>query len=419
MSEQPSHETPPPEKPVVSGTNAVAAQRRTKAFTTFLLAATLSAVLIALLMIYLIFAPTPSNTAPAPGAAATAPIATANTLRFVVPRSLIAPELLADFQNESGVVVDLVPYDDDETLGADGANAIAGDVVLASGTVIQKLNAQDRLAVLPARQISNLGLIDPSLRTLAATYDKGGLRTVPYVWTSYGLGIHREAVTAQLGQGAALDTWGLVFDPAQAGKLAMCGIHSIATPSIAFPLAMKYLQLQPQSDAPGDTERASALWEAARPFIGVLDTRTVVEDLANEKACVALAAVSDVYQARALARDAGKTAKIEFVSPREGTVLRVYLLAMPRISPNAVKGAALVNYLLRPEVAARLTNAKWVANAVPSSQLYVRQEIKDDPAIYPDVAAFQQLTPDASPSPATVSLRERFWQLMSAAPKAP
>ena len=210
---------------------------------------------------------------------------------------------------------------------------------------------------------------------------------------------------------------GLVFDPAQAGKLAACGIHSIATPSIAFPLALKYLQLPPQSDAPGDTERASALWEAARPFIGVLDTRTVIEDFANEKACVALASVSDVYQARGLARDAGKTAKIEFVAPREGTIMRVYLLALPRISPNTIKAAALVNYLLRPEVAARLTNSKGVANAIPESQLYVRQEIKDDAAISPDVATFQQLTPEMNPSPETISLRERFWQLMSAAPK--
>ena len=207
MSEQPSQETPSDQQ---TPTQAVAVQRRSKAFTTFLLAATLSAVLIALLLAYLIFAPTPTPTAsvPVPGVAGTAPLSTANMLRFVVPRSLITPDLLNDFQTESGVTVDLVPYDDDEALGADGANAVAGDVVLVSGNVIQKLNAQDRLSVLPARQISNLGLIDPSLRTLATSYDKGGLHTVPYVWTAYGLGLNRDAVTKQLGQGAAVDAWG-------------------------------------------------------------------------------------------------------------------------------------------------------------------------------------------------------------------
>ncbi|MBL8629988.1 MAG: extracellular solute-binding protein [Rhodospirillaceae bacterium] len=400
-------------------TNAAAAQRRSKALTTFFLAAALSATLIALLLGYLIFAPAPIDMTPSPGAAVNVTPAAPNTIRLVAPRSLIPPDLLADFQTETNIIIELVPYDDDEALGADGTNAMAGDVILASGTVIQKLIAQNRLSVLPARQISNLGHIDPSLRTVAAPYDKGGLHSVPFAWTSYGLGINREAVSAVLGAAAKLDSWALVFDPAKAGKLAACGIHSVATPSIAFPVALKYLQLSPQSDAPGDTERASALWEAARPFIAALDTRSVIEDLGTGKVCVALAAMSDVYQARSLAQGAGKKSAIEFIAPHEGTVMRVYLLALSRMSAAGANGAALINYLLRPEVSARLTNSKGVANAVPGSHLYVRQEIKDDPVISPDVGAFQHLTPDMSPSPATVSLRERFWLLISAGPKAP
>ncbi|MBL8642825.1 MAG: extracellular solute-binding protein [Rhodospirillaceae bacterium] len=391
--------------------------RRGTIFTTGLLAVCLSAVLLVLLLGYLIVAPTPQTVRPA-GTGPALPPAAANSVRFLAPRQFITPELLADFQTETGLTVELVSYDDDESVTPDSLAAGGADVVLASGVVMQRLRAQDRLNVLPARQIGNLGLIDPTLRSLAATYDKGGLHLVPFVWTSFGLGLNREAVAAKLGVSAATDTWGLVFDAATAGKLAACGIHSIASPSVAFPAALKFLGVSAQSDAPGDTERASALWEAARPFIATLDTASVSAALASGKACVAIASASEVYQARAQAREAGETFTLQFVQPREGTMLRLYLLGLNRFSANPARGAALVNYLLRPEVSARLTNSRWAANAVPASALYVRQDVKDDPLIYPDIGPFRKLAPDAAPAPATVSLRERFWLLMSAA-KAP
>lgn len=428
MPEQPEENQPnqnqPPTAANLSATNLAATKRRSKAFGTFLLAVALSVVLIALAAAYLILAPDPdARNREAVQAAAEANAAGAadpNVLRLVAPRSVIEPDLLRDFEAENNIKVDLVLYDDEETLLAVSAAApLNGDVLLASGTTIQWLRAQDRIGVLPARQIGNLGQIDPALRTLAASYDKEGLRAVPFAWTAFGLGLNREAVAAKLGATVATDTWGLLFDPARAAKLGECGIHSITAPSVAFPIALTYIGLAPKSDAPADTERASALWEAVRPYTAKLDTRTVGEGLASGQACVALAAASDVYQARAVARDTGQPFTVQFVIPREGSIMRLYLLALPRASQKAARGAALINYLLRPEVSARMTNGRWLANAVPASQLYVRQEIKDDPGIYPDVGAFARLTPDANPSLATISLRERFWLLMSSGTKAP
>jgi spermidine/putrescine-binding protein len=409
----------PSSSETVTPTAAAQEKRRSKSFTTFLLAATLSGILLVLWVGYLIFAPTPHATVSTTAQVQPADAAAANTLRVLAPRHLIGPDLLADFQTESGLTIDLILYDDDEELGGDANVAIASDVMLVSGAVFQRLKAQDRLAVLPARQIGNLGLIDPALRTLAATYDKGALHSIPLAWTTFGLGLNREAVGAVLGPAAPIDTWALLFDPQFASKLATCGVHSIASPSAAFPVALKYLGVVMQSDAPADTERASALWEATRASIAALDTKTVRTALAEGTACAAFASAADVYQARAAARDAAKTFTLQFVQPREGTLLRVYMLGLSRFSKNQARAAALMNYLIRPDIAARLTNSRWVANAVPASQLYVRQDIKDDALIYPSVGAFRTLTPEANPSAATVSLRERFWQLMSAAPKPP
>jgi putrescine transport system substrate-binding protein len=410
---------PKPEKPATPS-NAEAAAKRSKAFGTFLLAALLSGLLLIGAGAYLLLAPDPITRIPAaapPVAPSTKP---ENTLTFIAPRSVIDPDLLSDFETESGLKVDLVSYDNEESLASIAVGSVLNaDVILAAGTTIQGLERNTALSVLPARSIENLGRIDPSLRTLAKAYDPTGLSAVPYAWTSVGLGINAAALTSRLSKSQTLDTWALLFDPTLVASLSECGVSSVDAPSLAFPSALLSLGQPPFSDTPNDVERASAAWESIRAKIAHFDTRALTETLATGKACLALAPANNIYQARALARNAGQPFNIEFVMPREGSVLRLYMLAMPRAARQSERSAALIDYLLKPEVSARMTNAQWLANAVPASLLYVRQDIKNDANIYPGLDALARLTPEANPSQATISLRERFWLLMSSGGSAP
>ena len=419
--------TEPSQKPAPDAlptkTKAEASARRSKAFGTFLLAAFLSALLLVGAGAYLTLAPDPvarPNTVP-PAAPTTLP---AKTMTFVAPRGVIDAELLRDFETETGNSVELILYDNEETLlGAATTSGLNTDVLLASGITIQRLQRNAGFVVLPARLIGNLGRIDPGLRTLSKLYDTAGLYAVPYAWTAIGLGFDRAALTMRLGPTHTIESWATLFDPDVVSKLADCGVYSLDAPSLAFPSVLKSMGLPPFSETPGDIERASAAWEAVRGKISKFDSRALSDGLASGQACLALATASDVYRARAQARDAGQTFSPEFAVPREGSVLRLYMLALPRgaktdTTPTS-RQAALVDYLLKPEVSARMTNTHWLANAVPASQLYVRQDIKGDPGIYPDVAAFARLTPETNPTQAAISLRERFWLLISFGGKAP
>ncbi|MSO96794.1 MAG: extracellular solute-binding protein [Rhodospirillaceae bacterium] len=409
--------TPEPQ----SKTNAEATARRSTAFGTFLLAAFLSSSLLALLAAYLLLAPAPiaRPEASTPTPQAVADPAMKNVITLVAPRSVIMPDLLADFEIEAGLRIELISYDNEEALlGAAAGTSLSADVIVASGTTIKRLGAQSRLGVLPARVIASLGQVDPALRNLATAYDPGGLSAVPFAWTTIGLGFNREAVTQRLGN-ANLDSWSLLFDPVQAAKLKDCGIRSIDAPSAAFPAALMSLGLAPNADTPADTERASAVLETMRASVAGFDTRTVGDALATGQACLVMAAASDIYRARNDSRDNAMPFSVQFIIPREGAMLRLYMLAESRAVKNAAGGAALIDYLLKPEVSARMTNSRWIANAIPASQLYIRQEIKDDPGLYPDVGAFSRLWAEQTPSQATVKLRERFWQLISVSPPAP
>ena len=403
-------------------TSVEAVARRSKALATFLLAAVLSTLLLVGAAVYLLAAPDPIVQPFSIPSVAQTPQRPENTIALIAPRGVIDADLLRDFESESGNSVELISYDNEESLLSIAADtALNADVILAAGTTIQQLQLMRNagLSVLPARAISHLGRVDPGLRTIAKTYDPAGLYAVPYAWTSVGLGIHRQELMLRLKGSENIDSWSLLFDPALVAQLTSCGVYSVDAPSLAFPSALVSLNLPLFSNTPNDVERASAAWESIRQYITKFDTRALSEALASGKACLSLALASDVYRARALARDAGQSSNLEFIVPREGSVLRLYMLAQPRGAQNPARSAALIDYLFRPEISARMTNSYWLANALPASQLYIRQDIKDDPRIYPDLGEFARLTPETNPTPAIISLRERFWLLMSSGAPAP
>jgi putrescine transport system substrate-binding protein len=416
---KPMIDTPPSTPPTPAsppGTTDVAAQRA-RAWRTVLLGAVLSAVFLAVVAAYLTFGPGPNGGAATTPARPTFVARAPDTVVVIAPRFLVGPELLTDFQSETGLKVELIPYDNEETILSIANNApLNADAILVAGSTIARFAQSDAVAVLPARQITNLGRIDPALRTLSRRYDRVGLSAVPLAWTTVGLGLNPAALSERLGVNALLDTWSVLFDATQAQRAADCGIQGVDAPSLAFPAALLSLGLPPFSEAAADTERASAAWETIRPHLMRFDTRGLGDNLAAGSVCLGLTSAAHLYKAQAAARDAGRQLGLAFVGPREGAIMRLYMLAQPRGAQNADKGAMLIDYLLRPDVSARMTNTSWAANAVPASQLYVRQDIKDNAVIYPPLDAFNALLVEANPSAATVGLRNRFWLLLNVGP---
>jgi putrescine transport system substrate-binding protein len=109
------------------------------------------------------------------------------------------------------------------------------------------------------------------------------------------------------------------------------------------------------------------------------------------------------------------------VVPKEAAVVWFDFLAIPKGNADTAHAVRLIDFLLRPGVAARLTNAKGFGNTVTGANLYVKPEIKTDAALLPDLATLPNVIDETAPPPAAVGLRNRFWQLINgpqdAAPK--
>lgn len=382
----------------------------------------LSLIVLAAWAIFLQFAPAPETVPPALEAATQAtpeaapvPPAAPHDLRLLVWRNVIPAEIIAGFEAESGLKVAVSAYETIEQLGAMAdSGALAADVVVVSGAGVKRLMAADLLAALPP--LSAAPSLDPAIIARTGVYDPGNSHAAVAQWGTMGLAYDAAKVGEALGS-ADLDSWRVMFDPESMAKLAACGVQVVDSPAGAFPIALTHLGRPADSASAEDTEAASRAWEGVRGSIAKFGTAGIVDALAEGKVCFALATSADAYQARRKVQAAGAGPDIRYVLPKEGTIVWYALVAVPKASTNAAGAAKFADYLLRADVAARLSNAQGLANAVPSSLSAVREDLKGDAALMPPAAAFAAFTAEMEPSAAAAALRKQFWQLIT--PPAP
>ena len=172
---------------------------------------------------------------------------------------------------------------------------------------------------------------------------------------------------------------------------------------------LSLLGKDPNGESPSDLQAVRTVLMGIRPSLRYIDSSRYVQDLANGDLCLAIGWSGDVVQSRRRAREAGKDADIVYVIPREGSVTAADVLAIPNDAPHAANALAFIDYLLRPEVAARNVMAVSYASGVAGSVPLLPSETRFDPAIYPSAAVRARLTPMRAKSPEFTRALMRMW----------
>ena len=380
------------------------------------LAAILSGALIAMWVAYLVVAPTPIpapplHSQPAPTADALPQLP--DQMRLLLWRDVIDPEVLAAFQEESGIFLEVERYTTFQELRAIASSGrLTHDMVITSGVGLSFLIERELLQPLPQEQVPGLAGLDQVVLNRTARYDADNTFSLPILWGTTGLAFDRAKVSERVGR--EIESWSVLFEPEFAEAVADCGVQVIRAPDSVFPVALRYLSLPTDSTTVEDTDAAARLWERARPFITKFVTADVVGGLARGEICLAMATSGDAYQAAAQARSLGVARDIAYILPEEGAAVWHALGAVPSGARYPRHAANLMSYLIRPEMAARLTNATGFISAVSDAALYVKPEIKNDPGLSPDIESLPNTVFEASPGEVGISLRDKFWQLINA-----
>ena len=328
----------------------------------------------------------------ATAATATEPSPEEPILNFANFIEEIAPETLPGFTRETGIKVNFDTYELNQVLESRLLVGSTGlDLVVPGNNYLERQIASGVYRKLDKSLLPDLKNVDPAILKLLERNDPGNQYAVPYVWGTQAFGYDVAQVEAALG-GPAPDSWALVFDPKYAAKLAKCGIIVIDSPWVMVSHALNYLGRDPNSERPEDLAAAMQVLMAIRPYVREITGSTMSRQLVEGEACLAVGVNADFRMARVLARDSGRNADIRYVIPKEGAMLWVDVLAIPADAPHPGNAHRLINYLLRPEVIAKVTASTGFANANAAATSLIPAELRSDPTIYPDAAAMQRLT---------------------------
>jgi putrescine transport system substrate-binding protein len=322
----------------------------------------------------------------------------------------MAPGVLEDFTRETGIKVVYDTFDANETLETRLLAGKSGyDVVVPTAYFLQRQITANVFQKLDRSKLPNLANAWPVVTKQLAIYDPGNAYGANYMWGTTGIGYNVKAAEKILGADGKVDSWDIVFKPENLAKFKDCGIHMLDSADDIFPAALSYLGLDPNSTKPADLEKAAGLVTKIRPFVRKFHSSEYLSALATGEICFVVGWSGDIMQARSRAAEAKNGIEIGYAIPKEGAQMFFDNLAIPADAKNVAEAYELINYLYRPEIAARNSDFLSYANGNLASQKLIDSKIFNDKNIYPDEATLKRLFVITARDPATQRVINRLW----------
>jgi putrescine transport system substrate-binding protein len=322
----------------------------------------------------------------------------------------IAPGVLEDFTRETGIKVVYDTFDANETLETRLLAGKSGyDLVVPTAYFLQRQIKANVFQKLDRSKLPNLADAWPFVTDRLAVYDPGNQYAANYMWGTTGIGYNVKMVQKILGPDARIDSWDIVFKPENLARFRDCGIHMLDSADDIFPAALSYLGLDPNSTRQADLEQAADLIGKVRHYVRKFHSSEYLSALATGEICLVVGWSGDIMQARSRAAEAKGDIEIGYAIPKQGAQMFFDNLAIPADARNVAEAYELIDYLYRPEVAARNTDFLSYANGNLASQKLIDPKILNDRNIYPDEATLKNLFVISARDPATQRIINRLW----------
>lgn len=303
----------------------------------------------------------------------------------------IDPQVLKDFEAETGIKVHYSLMDSNEMLEAKMIAGRSGyDVIAPSLHVLKRLADLKLLMPLNKEQLPNLSHLDPLKMEKIAKVDIGNTYGIPYMELSTAIAYNEQKVKQVMGSNFTIDSWDVLFKPELVSKLSSCGVTALDSASDMLCTALIYMGKDPESTNKQDYADAGKLIRNIGKHLAYFHSSQYVNDLASGEICMAVSWAGDAQIANQRAQEAGLD-KIVYVIPKEGALMGYDMLAIPHDAPNPENAHIFLNYLMRPEVIAKISNYIRYANANKDATPLVDKEITSNLGIYYDAETLKRL----------------------------
>ena len=281
---------------------------------------------------------------------------------------------LEDFEEEFGVKVNLEIYEDEEIMiSAVRSNPGKYDIIVPSDDVVRTMREQKLLAQIDFENIPNFKNIGDEFKD--PFYDPGNKYSVPYMWWTTAIAVNRKYIDE------TEDSWSILWNPKYKGKISM-----LNNTSEVVGAALKYLGYPLCSTDLAQLEEAKELLLEQKSLLrGYEDCITTRNDMISEELWA-----THLYSGEGCYA-ADRNENVEYIIPKEGAASGVDNFAIPKESSHKYTAEVFINFLLRPEVSAEISNYLWYANCNEAAREFTDPEILEYASLYPSEEVLNRL----------------------------
>jgi spermidine/putrescine-binding protein len=289
----------------------------------------------------------------------------------------IDPQIYADFETEFGVkVIEDTFASNEDLLAKLQAGATGYDVIVPTDYMVTIMINLNLLSPLNYDNIPNFKNIGDKFKN--PPYDPDNKYSVAYQWGTTGIGYDTNIFAEPP------DSWAYFLDPALASQYAG-QISMLNDGRESMGAALKYLGYSLNSTDPQQLEQAKQLLLQQKPWIKAYDSEAFEDLLATGETVLAHGYSGDFFMAAVEAEQIG------YAIPKEGATIWTDNLCIPKTANSQYTAEVFINYLLRPEVSAKISNYTWYASPNDAAKQFISTEILEDPAIYPPQEVMDKL----------------------------
>ncbi len=322
------------------------------------------------------------------------------TLKIYTSHGYLPAAIIQKFESETGIKVLVDFFDSDDVIEAKLLSGATGyDLIFPTAWpyVVRQVSAGFYQEI-DFTKIPNAKNIDSFFRKSLEGTHHADRYAVPFLWGIVGFAYNTDAVKKQ-DTPLPLDSWAMFFDPAAIEKMASCGVVMLDDPTDVIVVAKLYLGINPASESKKDLEKVVELLQKVRPFIKRFDLSRSNDEIASGEMCLVqhwMGAIAGSYEHL---DGQSKRAPIQLVIPKEGSVMWMDVMAIPTTAFRADLAYKFIDFILRPENIAFITNETYYANPVSASLPYVAPHIRSNETLFPSAKTLDKIVLHKSFSP--------------------
>ena len=278
----------------------------------------------------------------------------------------IDPELIKEFEAETGIQVVYETVDSNDAMEAKlKQGGTRYDIVFPSESSITKLVNQNLLQKLDHSKIKGLENISPFL--LNSPVDKGNQYTVPYFWGTVGIMVNTKYIDPE-----SIQTWSDLWKEDFKNKvLVLDGNRE------ALGMALQSLGYSLNSKNENELHAAEVKLKELKPNVRAVLNEEIKTMMKLEEAPIGMGYSGDA------AAVAEENPNVQYILPKDGSAVWTDNFAIAHTAVNIDGAYAFINFMLRPENAAR--NAEYVGYSTPNEKAkeLMNPEVTSDETYYP------------------------------------